>query len=73
MSDLLKDKKSKEQILRDIDTHLTELPPFTDKEQIIDRFLDGFKQHVELESVEEAQASVEDVVPDYQPDDEASS
>lgn len=69
----MKDKKSKEQILADIDTHLTELPPFTDKQQIIDRFLDGFKQHVELESVEEAQSSVEDVVPDYQAEDDPSS
>ncbi len=73
MSDLLKDKKSKEQILKDIDTHLSERPPFTDKEQIIDRFLDGFKQHIELESVEESQASVEDVVPDYESEDEVSS
>jgi len=73
ISDLLKDKKSKEQILADINTHLTELPPFTDKQQIIDRFLDGFKQHVELESVEEAQSSVEDVVPDYQAEDDPSS
>jgi len=66
ISDRLKDKKSKEQICEDIDTHLSALPPFTDKQQIIDRFLDGFRQHVELESVEEAQAAVEDVVPDYQ-------
>jgi hypothetical protein len=69
ISDLLKDKKSKEQIFEDIDTHLSELPPFTDKQQIIDRFLEGFKQHVELESAEEAQAAVEDVVPNYQAED----
>jgi hypothetical protein len=66
ISDRLKDKKSKKQICEDIDAHLSALPPFTDKQQIIDRFLDGFRQHVELESVEEAQAAVEDVVPDYQ-------
>ena len=54
MSNILKDKKSRDQILVEIDGHLTESPPFTDRQQIIERFLDGFKQHVELQTPKEA-------------------
>jgi hypothetical protein len=60
MSNILKDKKSKNQILDEIDEHLTELPPFTDRQQIVDRFLDGFKQHIELQTPEEAARDSED-------------
>jgi hypothetical protein len=55
MSNILKDKKGRDQILTEIDAHLTELPPFTDRQQIIDRFLQGFRQHVELETPNEAE------------------
>lgn len=60
MSNILRDKKSSDQILREIDLHLTESPPFTDRQQIIDRFLEGFKQHIELESIEEAARNSQD-------------
>ena len=67
MSHLLRDKKTREQILAEIDTHLTELPPFMDRQQIIDRFLEGFKQHVELQSPEEAAQDIDDQGPDSSP------
>ena len=60
LSNILKDKKSRDQILAEIDVHLAELPPFTDRQQIIDRFLDGFKQQVELQTSEEAARDSED-------------
>jgi hypothetical protein len=60
MSGLIKDKKSRDQILTEIDVHLAELPPFTDRQQIVDRFLEGFKQHIELETPEEAKRDTED-------------
>jgi hypothetical protein len=59
MSDILKDKKSRDQILVEIDAHLTDLPPFTHRQQIIERFLDGFKQHVELQTLEESERDSE--------------
>ena len=70
MSELLRDKKTREQTLKDIDDHLSELPPFTDKQQIIDRFLESFRQQVELETAEESEAQAEDVVPDVSPEDD---
>lgn len=68
MSNILKDKKSRDQILVEIDGHLTELPPFTDRQQIIERFLDGFKQHVELQTPEEAMHDTEDQNSDSGPE-----
>ncbi len=68
MSNILKDKKSRDQILVEIDGHLTEFPPFTDRQQIIERFLDGFKQHVELQTPEEAMHDTEDQNSDSGPE-----